>query len=118
MAAQQWDDWEAFKRMGEPEVDSSLESVALGLLGDLEGFGKRSVDHSQALAQNYPEELGLMGSPRPKGLPREEDLLIGRRQSFASSTGSSVKATTTERLGFTGRGEGIAAQAVVLLEEI
>jgi len=52
----------------------------------------------------------------PKIAPHHEEMrrklagLLGVEMSQVS-----VKATTTERLGFTGRGEGIAAQAVATL---
>jgi len=49
-------------------------------------------DHRDAMRENLAEALGV------------EPSRVG------------VRGTTTERLGFTGRGEGIAAQAVCLLE--
>jgi 2-C-methyl-D-erythritol 2,4-cyclodiphosphate synthase len=54
--------------------------------------------------------------------PRIRDHRDAMRRNLAAALGVeptrvSVRGTTTERLGFPGRGEGIAAQAVCLLEE-
>ncbi len=53
--------------------------------------------------------------------PRIAPFVLEMRENIAKTLGVdpariSVKATTTEGLGFTGRGEGIAAMAVALLE--
>jgi 2-C-methyl-D-erythritol 2,4-cyclodiphosphate synthase len=53
--------------------------------------------------------------------PRVRDFREAMRKNLASALDVEparvgVRGTTTERLGFTGRGEGIAAQAVCLLE--
>jgi 2-C-methyl-D-erythritol 2,4-cyclodiphosphate synthase len=63
-------------------------------------------------------DVCLIGE-RPKLGPHREAM----RQRIAPVLGIdpmdlNVKATTTERLGFTGRGEGLAAQAVVLLNDL
>jgi 2-C-methyl-D-erythritol 2,4-cyclodiphosphate synthase len=62
-------------------------------------------------------DLTIVGE-RPRVAPRRDDM----RRRLASLLGIdmsrvSVKATTNERLGSIGRGEGIAALATVLLEE-
>jgi 2-C-methyl-D-erythritol 2,4-cyclodiphosphate synthase len=53
----------------------------------------------------------------PKVGPHAQAMRENLAADLDSETGRiSVKATTTEKLGFCGRGEGIAAQACVLLE--
>ena len=55
--------------------------------------------------------------------PKIRDHRQAMRENLAAALGVdasyvSVRGTTTERLGFTGKGEGIAAQAVCLLERV
>ncbi len=76
------------------------------VMGDLAERGWRVVN----------ADVCLIGE-RPKVGPHRERM----RQRVAPLLGLAeealnVKATTTEKLGFTGRGEGLAAQAVVLLQ--
>jgi 2-C-methyl-D-erythritol 2,4-cyclodiphosphate synthase len=56
---------------------------------------------------------------KPKMAPYIEQMRVRIAELLeASPEQINVKATTTEHLGFTGRGEGIASQAVVLLKKI
>ena len=56
-------------------------------------------------------------------MPKMNPHIPDMKEVIAKSTDSdiediSIKATTTEKLGFTGRGEGISAYAIVLIEKI
>lgn len=56
---------------------------------------------------------------RPRIGPRVNDMRAAIAAVLETDVGAiSVKATTTERLGFCGRGEGIAALAAVLIESV
>lgn len=72
------------------------------------------------LAQNKGYSLGNIDATimaqQPKMAPYIPDMVSRIADTLMCEKEQiNVKATTTEKLGFTGRGEGIAAQAVVLL---
>lgn len=55
----------------------------------------------------------------PRMGPHIESMCANMAEDMGASVGQvNVKATTTERMGYTGRGEGIAAHAVVLLDAL
>lgn len=110
--------------------DAILGALALGDIGvhfppsDPQWKGadsRRFLAHCAALAAARGYRVGNVDATvigeRPKVGPHAPAI----RAALAGELGIeldavSVKATTTEKLGFTGRGEGLAAMAVVLLE--
>jgi len=110
--------------------DAVLGALALGDIGrhfppsDPQWKGADSrcfLIHCVGLAAERGWRIGNVDATvigeRPKVGPHAEAI----RATLAADLGVdadavSVKATTTERLGFTGRGEGLAAMAIVLLE--
>ena len=112
--------------------DAILGALALGDIGQhfppsdarwRDADSLQFLRHCALLMDQHGYRLGnadlTVVCERPKVAPHSEAmraLLAGELAVPISQV--SIKATTTERLGFTGRGEGIAAQAVVLLERV
>ena len=110
--------------------DALLGALAMGDIGkhfpdtdpDLSGVDSRKLlRHVMALVQDRGFQLGNVDltivAQAPKMAPHIEQM----RGNIASDLYAlldqvNVKATTTERLGFAGRKEGIACYAVVLLQ--
>jgi 2-C-methyl-D-erythritol 2,4-cyclodiphosphate synthase len=110
-------------------IDALLGAAGLGDIGDLFPSGDerfRGASSLDLLAGAYARvrEAGyelvnadtvLIGE-EPRLAPHREEM----RRRLATALGVepdriAVRATTTDRLGFAGRGEGLAAQAVVLV---
>ncbi|HNN86103.1 MAG: 2-C-methyl-D-erythritol 2,4-cyclodiphosphate synthase [Pseudomonadales bacterium] len=111
--------------------DALLGALALGDIGqhfpdtDAAYKGADSCTLLQRVYQLIQEKGWCLGNAditiiaqAPKVLPYREQMQQRVAQVMAVALDKiSVKATTTEKLGFTGRKEGIAAQAIVLLEK-
>jgi len=109
-------------------VDALLGAAGLGDIGSLFPPGDerfRGADSVELLREAYRQvradgwtlvnaDCVLIGEEPRIAAHRDE---MRRRLSEAVGGGEvNVRATTTDRLGFAGRGEGLAAQAVALLE--
>lgn len=113
-------------------ADALLGAVALGDIGHLfpdtsdEWAGADSRDLLRRVVQRVSEEgFSVVNvdttiiAQAPKMAPYVEAMRLRIAEDLGVPVSRvSVKATTTERLGFTGRGEGIACQAVCLLEPV
>ncbi|MCK2149672.1 2-C-methyl-D-erythritol 2,4-cyclodiphosphate synthase [Marinobacter alexandrii] len=113
-------------------ADALLGAVALGDIGHLfpdtsdEWAGADSRDLLRRVMQRVREEgYGVINidstiiAQAPKMAPHIEAMRLNIAEDLGiPASRVSVKATTTEKLGFAGRGEGIACQAVCLLEPV
>jgi len=110
-------------------ADAILGAIALGDLGahfpDTDprwrGADSRTLLRQvMALASAQGWQVGNVDATVIAQAPKVAPFVRAMRENIAADLGCdvgqvSVKATTTERLGFAGRGEGIAALATVLL---
>ena len=110
-------------------VDAILGACALGDIGQhfppadprwKDAASGRFVTHAVALAADAGYAVGNVDltliCEAPKIGPHREAMRLKLAALLGVDPGQvSIKATTTERLGFTGRGEGIAAQAAATL---
>ena len=113
-------------------MDAMLGALALGDIGKhfpdtderYKGIDSRELlRHTAALIREKGWKLGNADMTIIAQAPKMAPHILAMRENIAADLGThidniSVKATTEERLGFTGSGEGIAARAVVLLERI
>ena len=110
-------------------VDAILGACALGDIGEhfppgdprwKDAASGQFVTHAVALAADAGYAVGNVDltliCEAPKIGPHREAMRLKLAALLGVDPGQvSIKATTTERLGFTGRGEGIAAQAAATL---
>ena len=113
-------------------MDAMLGALALGDIGKhfpdtderYKGIDSRELlRHTAALVRERGWELGNADMTIIAQAPKMAPHIQTMRANIAADLGTdidniSVKATTEEKLGFTGAGEGIAARAVVLLKHI